>query len=241
MTETSTYTTDDGSPKIQTPASVIKGLIDIVKAALPFSQIASQSKGPLADAMFDEKGKPRDFTTNTNQRRLREVASRDARFHMYSEAINGDDPEKAQAAKDALIKSALISGANATPLTQVITDNTGETLSINHNGPLQAICNANNEVPSTLQVTIEGHTTTFTVPGPPEAKVKYSQTRESSGPKGSDERQAETRSETSIDEATVRAFNKVKDVTASDEAGIEDSTIEKFLKGQMKLLETLIK
>ena len=243
MTETSTYTTDDGSPKIQTPAGVIKGLIDIVKAALPFSKIASQSKGPLADAMFDEKGNPRDFTTNTNQRRLREVASRDARFYMYSEAINGDDPERAQAAKDALIKSALISGANATPLTQVITDNTGATASINHNGPLQAICDANNQVPSTLEVNISGHTVTLTTPGPPKTKVTYSQTRESSGPKDSDDRQAETRSETSIDAETVQAYNRVESLTpaTSDETELEDSTIEKFLKGQMKLLETLLK
>ena len=243
LTETTTYNTNDGSPKIQTPAGVIKGLVDIVKAALPFSQISKQSKGPLADAMFDEKGKPRDFTTKTNQRRLREVASRDARFHMYSEAINGDDPERAQAAKDALIKSALISGANATPLTQVITDNTGATASINHNGPLQAICDANNQVPSTLEVNISGHTVTLTTPGPPKTKVTYSQTRESSGPKDSDERQAETRSETSIDEETVQAFNRVESLTpaTSDETGLEDSTIEKFLKGQMKLLETLLK
>jgi len=243
LTETSTYTNSNGDTKIQTPASVIEGLVDIVRAALPFSEISKQSKGPLADAMFDEKGKARDFTTNTNQRRLREVASRDARFYMYSEAINGDDPKKAQAAKDALVKSALISGANATPLTQVITDNTGATASINHNGPLQSICDANNADPSTLEVNISGHTVTLTTPGPPKTKVTYGQTRESTGPKGSDERQAETRSETSIDAETVQAFNRVDSLTpaTSDEAGIEDSTIEKFLKGQMKLLETLLK
>ena len=224
LTETSTYTSD-GKTKIQAPKGVVGGILGIVKSALSFDQLKGTA---LGRALFKDNGSPEDFSVAENQQRLSEVVQRDARFKMYSDAINGDDPVQAQAAKDALVRAMLISGANTDEMTQLITDDAGQSYNVPHNAPLQAICDANNnpEPPSgPLEVTIKGHSVTMTAPNG--TSVTYSQERAWAGD------QVMTRSQTKISREAIEEYNTLKEPENS-------STLHKYLEGQMKLLEALI-
>ena len=224
LTETSTYTSD-GKTKIQAPKGVVGGILGIVKSALSFDQLKGTA---LGRALFKDNGSPEDFSVAENQQRLSEVVQRDARFKMYSDDINGDDPVQAQAAKDALVRAMLISGANTDEMTQLITDDAGQSYNVPHKAPLQAICDANNnpEPPSgPLEVTIKGHSVTMTAPNG--TSVTYSQERAWAGD------QVMTRSQTKISREAIEEYNTLKEPENS-------STLHKYLEGQMKLLEAQI-
>ena len=138
-----------------------------------------------------------------------------------------DDPSNPnnQAARDSLVRMALICGANKDPMGQLITADSGDSYVIAHNEALQRICDANSKVPSELEIKIDGTTATMTTPDG--ISVTFNQ----EGTWGGGQRR--TRSNTRIPKSTIEALNKNLKLTKED-------TLHQFLQGQMRLLETLL-
>ena len=225
LTKSTTYS-NNGSTKLLTPSKIISNLTGIVKESLSFSQLQGT---PLGKAMFNLDGSELDFSDPIIQKRLAEVVQRTARFKMYNDALKGDDPDKKQAARDALIRASLISGANDTPIVQLVTIDAGKSFAVNHNEAFEAVCKANNDNPESLEVKISGFTVTFTTP----EGISYSYSQERS--EGSDGAPV-TRSLTKMKQETLRKLTKIK----SKSGATNESTLHKYLEGQKKLLEVLL-
>jgi len=245
--KTVTYSSGRGGIKIQSAGTTI----DLAFSDYTISNFEEGDLGlSLREALFNKDGTKRDMKSEVNRKRLHEVVQREARSLAYKKALESEDAEESQAARDALMRCALISGANTQPMPQVMTNDEGLTVSIDHNAALQEICDAENaslvrrgeralstkarQAPARLRqaarrgttppdITVQGFTTTFTSPAG--ITVKYGQTRSKDS--------GDTRSETYLDESSIMKLNNLK----SPE---NNSTLENYLKGQMKLLETLI-
>jgi hypothetical protein len=147
------------------------------------------------------------------------VVAREARFKQLKADIESGD----QAAQDAAVKMALICGANANNMTQVFTDDSGETYAIPHNKVFEEVCKANSA--GNLQVKVSGTTMTMTTPDGLE--ISFNQ----EGTWGGGTRR--TRSNTRISPDTIKRLNTLTKQTA-------ESTLHKFLEGQMKLLQEIL-
>ena len=139
------------------------------------------------------------------------------------DAIEDSKNPDNQAARDTLVRMTLICGANKEAMSQLITDDSGESYVIAHNEALEKIAKANTD--GTLTISIEGVTATMTTADG--ISVTFNQ----SGTWGGGERR--TRSNTRLPKSTVQALNKNLKLTKED-------TLHKFLQGQMRLLETLL-
>jgi hypothetical protein len=216
LTEFTTYVGQDGKIKSESPETRLKGIAARVKGLLGYNALKDSA---LGKALFKGDKGYQDFGDESTQQRAAEVVAREARFKQLKDDIESGD----QAAQDAAVKMALICGANANNMTQVFTDDSGETYAIPHNKVFEEVCKANSS--GNLQVKVSGTTMTMTTPDGLE--ISFNQ----EGTWGGGTRR--TRSNTRISPDTIKRLNTLTKQTA-------ESTLHKFLEGQMKLLQEIL-
>ena len=232
LTQEVTYI-DAATKKIQSikPETRLRTIADSIKNLLGYDALKNSA---LGKALFKNSDKYRNFKDPATQQRAQETVEREGRFKAIKDAI--DDPENPdnQAAKDTVLRMALICGANTNALSQVITPDDGDSYVVAHNEALSRLCTAHNKVPSELTIKINGTTATMTTSAG--ISVTFSQqgnwkTKTVDGVKQKGDR--ETRSQTKLSKDTIIALNRKLKLTKED-------TLHKFLQGQMQLLETLL-
>ena len=216
LKEFTTYVGKDGKIKSEAPEMRLKGIADRVKGILGYNALKDSA---LGKALFKGDKGYQDFSDESTQQRAAELVAREARFKELKSAIESGD----QAAQDAAIKMALICGANANNMTQVFTDDSGETYAIPHNKVFEEVCKANSA--GNLDVRISG--TTMTMITPDGLEIAFNQ----EGTWGGGSRR--TRSNTRISSDTIKRLNTLTKKT-------QESALYKFLEGQMKLLQEIL-
>jgi len=216
LTEFTTYVGQDGKIKSESPETRLKGIAARVKGLLGYNALKDSA---LGKALFKGDKGYQDFSDESTQQRAAEVVAREARFREMKTAIESGD----QAAQDAAVKMALICGANANNMTQVFTDDSGETYAIPHNKVFEEVCKANTA--GNLDVRISG--TTMTMITPDGLEIAFNQ----EGTWGGGTRR--TRSNTRISSDSIKRLNTLTKQTA-------ESTLHQFLEGQMKLLQEIL-
>jgi len=214
-----------GKIKSISPEDTIKNIAKVVKGLLSYDDLKMSS---LGKALFSGKNSDyKNFDDPETQKRIKEVIQREARFKQYKEDIEAGKPE----ARDALLRMALVCGANTRNMSQIITEDSGRSYVISHNEVFDAVCKSNRE--GTLQIEIEGTTAVFTTPEG--LSFKFSQ----EGTWGGSERN--TRSLVKISKETVQKLNRPMRKISQQPEPVNADTLQKFLYGQMKLLEELLK
>ena len=217
LTKYSTYMDSKGRPKLGSPEAKLKHVADKFKGTLSYGDLRNS---PLGKAIFKDDAKYADFKNESVQQRIAEAIMREARFKQLKGAIYGGY----QPARDAAIKMALTCGANKSEMTQLITDDSGKSYAISHNEAFKKICDAENA--GKLSILVEGNTIKFSTRDG--ISISWSQ----EGSWGGGERR--TRSQTKISTETIKSLNKL------EEEETNESTLHKFLEGQMKLLSEII-
>jgi hypothetical protein len=220
LTDYATYIDSNGKIRSVKPESRLKTIADSIKGLLGYDALKNSS---LGKALFKGDANYRDFEDTATQQRASEVVQREARFKAMKDAIEDPNNPDNQAARDTLVRMTLICGANKEAMSQLITDDSGESYVIAHNEALERIAKANTD--GTLTVSIEGTTATMTTADG--ISVTFNQ----EGSWGGGQRR--TRSNTRLPKSTIEALNKNLKLTKED-------TLHKFLQGQMQLLETLL-
>ena len=216
LTDYATYIGADGKIRSVKPEARLKTVADSIKGLLGYDALKTSA---LGRALFKGDSNYRDFEDSATQQRAKEVVQREARFKAIKDSIGGPND---QAAKDTLLRMALICGANKESMSQLITDNEASYV-IAHNEALEKVSKANSN--GTLDITIDGTTATMTTPDG--ISVSFNQ----EGTWGGGQRR--TRSTTGLPKETIEALNKNLKLTKED-------TLHQFLQGQMRLLETLL-
>ena len=217
LTQYTTYIDSKGKIRSESPEARLKGIASTLKGLIGYNALKESA---LGKALFSGDKGYQDFSDISTQQRAAELVAREARFKEMKKAIESGD----QAAQDAAVKMALICGANANDMAQVFTDDSGETYVIPHNKVFEEICKANTD--GTLDIKISGTTMTMTTSDGLE--ISFNQ----EGTWGGGERR--TRSNTRISPDTIKKLNTLSNQTA-------ESTLYKFLEGQMKLLQEILR
>ena len=243
LVDGATYIDDQGNIKSQNPESMFGSL---ARQLLDTIDLKSAKTSLITKAFFYEEGdslvlKPFEGDSQESvdyRRRGQELIMRVARFTRLQNDANGvprsddDTPEeieqRQQAARDYMIKSALVCGANTDDMTQLIVTDRGQALPVEHNAAFDAICQANNSgegaefefSESGVNITGGGLTVGF--------KQEHAGTGEPPNEKSN------TRSEARMSKKTIEAT--VADISTPENS----STLMQYLEGQMRLLETLI-
>jgi hypothetical protein len=216
LTQYTTYIDSKGKIRSESPETRLKGIAGTLKGLIGYNALKESA---LGKALFSGDKGYQDFSDTSTQQRAAEVVAREARFKEMKKAIESGD----QAAQDAAVKMALVCGANANDMAQVFTDDSGETYVIPHNKVFEEVCKANTA--GTLDVKISG--TTMTMTSPDGLEISFNQ----EGTWAGGERR--TRSNTRISPDTIKRLNTLTKQTA-------ESTLHKFLEGQMKLLQEIL-
>ena len=240
LLEDKTYVDNEGKIKSQTPEGVLTQLATSVTSMLSFAQ---QSYAIISKAFFDINPEGENVLKNfrgetanaiANRQEARERVSRCARFTMLKNDLNGvarsddDTPEdiaiRQQAAKDYMIKTALICGSNTDNLSQVVVGDDGEMIVVKHNEVFDRICNPDADIKfkfSESGVAISAG----------EIGVSLGQ----EGTDGSGDTR-DTRTKVSISTATI----KNPDMQGNIDMPQNNSSFEEYVKGHIKLLETFL-
>ena len=191
---------------------------------------------PLRDLLYDVDSKgvmsPKDLTgddpeSEKARRRVGEAMGRMVRWQKYGEALS--NPKTKEAAQDALKYQACISGANAREMAQLKASQNGKVTVFSQN---QALRNAFEG-----DIKVSGFGCTFM--GKDGSEVRFSQERAST------KSGATTRSVTKYKNSAqqgAKAEGDYDGVNIDDETEeVSDDILRIFLKGQMELLEGLLK
>jgi hypothetical protein len=220
LTDYATYLDANGKIKSIKPEARLKTIADSVKGLLGYDALKNSA---LGKALFRGDSKYRDFEDTSTQQRASEIVQREARFKAIKDAIDNPNNPDNQAARDTLIRMTLICGANKESMSQLITEDSGESYVVAHNEALERICKAN--VDGKLDINIEGTTATMTTTDG--ISVSFSQ----EGTWGGGKRH--NRSVTKLSKTTIEKLNLQIDTQ-------EESTFYQFLQGQMNLLENIL-
>lgn len=258
-----TYKSAGGRIKAQSASVLLGNIKSQIGDLLSLDQLKDSIVGKAlmkgGGKRGDAKGRDsdwRDFKDPSTRKRAREAIERTARYAILSKDLK--DPNKQQAAQDYIVRNALMTGANARNMGQLITDDEGDTLTIAHNQGLQAVCDAqrNGKVDFNIKPGGTGVTMTINDPGSEwhGMEVKWSQQGTWAGPKDDPERH--TRSQTDYPYDTVKMLarkNGVRgetvkrrrasrnDIRAQQAAApIAANTFHDYMKGQLQLLETIL-
>ena len=217
LTKTKTYKDSKGRPRLSTPEQKLKLIADKFKGSLNYYELRAST---LGKAIFKGDSKYADFSDESVQQRIAEAVIREARFKQLRQATAGGLRE----ARDAALKMALLCGANSEDMTQVITEDSGKSYAISHNEAFKRVCKAENA--GTLEMRVEGNTIKFIT----EDGISISFSQEGTWGGG----QRRTRSQTKISSGSIKKLNVL------DDKSTNESTLHKFLEGQMRLLGEIL-
>lgn len=238
LIENRLYINAQGKLKSQKPSDVFSTLAKTLMAAVTPANIRTSL---LGKALFntDTNGNStrKDFEgdgagPSENRQRAREMVGRAVRMKKLKDDIEAGD----QAARDYAIRWALVTGSNTQDMSQIIVDDSGEVVVLRHNEIFDLICNAeNSENKPDIQFTESGYTITVQSPdGPLTVRVgqEMSKVTDANGNFVS----CDTRTDCKLPTSTVRNKNLQGDISSSN----NESTLHKFLEGQMKLLQEIL-
>lgn len=216
LLESKTYMSG-GKLKVSTPQEKLELVAKSIKKLLTFGDLRNSTVGK---AIFKNTGKYADFENPKVQQRVAEAIARQARFTQLKKDIESGN----QAAQDALVQMSIMTAANKTDMTQLITTDEGKSYAISHNEAFRRIAKANNN--KTLQLEFEGNTVRMS-----DGKgitISFNQEGGWSGGRRT------TRSSTKISADSVEKLNTLKGTSTNE------STLHKFLEGQMRLLGEIL-
>ena len=206
-----------GKLRVSTPKQKLELVAKNIKKLLSFGDLRNTTVGK---AIFKNTGKYADFENPKVQQRVAEAVARQARFTYLKRDIESGN----QAAQDALVQMAIMTAANKNEMTQLITTDDGKSYAISHNEAFRRIAAANKD--KTLQIEFDGNTVRMS-----DGKgitISFNQEGGWSGGRRT------TRSSTKISADSVKKLNKIKAQQTNE------STLYKFLEGQMNLLGKLL-
>tara|TARA_R110001583_G_scaffold73623_6_gene204792 strand:+ start:8642 stop:11446 length:2805 start_codon:yes stop_codon:yes gene_type:complete len=260
------YVDGGGKIKNQSATSLLTSIQQKFAGLLSFDQLKRSIVGKAlmkGGGQHTKRGSRdaewRDFNDPTVRKRAQEAVERSARFAILRKDLK--DPAKRQAAQDYILRNALITGANARDMGQIITDDKGNTKTISHNKGLEAMCDAQARGKVDFTVKAGGAGVVMTVNDPGSKfhgmEVKWSQQGTWAGDKNDPDRN--TRSQTDYPADTVDTLardngirgeqirnrrssrNDIRAQQAQAAAQpIAASTFHKYLEGQRNLLEVLL-
>jgi len=216
LLQTTTYMSR-GKLRVSTPKQKLELVAKNIKKLLSFGDLRNTTVGK---AIFKNTGKYADFENPKVQQRVAEAVARQARFTYLKRDIESGN----QAAQDALVQMAIMTAANKKEMTQLITTDDGKSYAISHNEAFRRIAAANKN--KTLQIEFDGNTVRMS--DGEGITISFNQEGAWSGGRRT------TRSSTKISADSVKKLNKLKDQPTNE------STLYKFLEGQMNLLSKLI-
>jgi len=210
----------DGKIKALSPEGVCKELGEIVKGKLSYDDLKDTELGKAL------AGEGLDFKNAADRNRASELIGRQARIKMVKEAL--DDPAKQQAAKDWIIRNAVMTGGNYRDIVTVITSHDdNKSLAIKHNKPFQNMTAKGANVSFTFP---EGGSTIGISAGGVPCSLGFEGTNSAAG--------RETRTLVKIDKETASKIGTDFDgIPANSE---NSSTFIQYLEGQKQLLEMLL-
>jgi hypothetical protein len=211
---------DAGKIAATTPENICKELAGIVKNKLSYNLGLTTEIGNL----FSREGL--DWGNAAHRAEAAEMVSRHARLKIVKEAL--DDPIKSQAAKDWIIRNAIMTGGNYRDIITVITSHDdNKSLAVNHNKVFKEITSPNAEV--SFDFIKSGSTVKITANGK-QCSLGFEPTGGNEG--------VQTRTVCGLDKANSFAMGKIFEGPQISESST--NTLHQYMVGQMKLLETLI-
>lgn len=213
----STYVVDGSITRV-TPKQRLERMADVLKGKMTPDQLRSSAVGR---AIYKEGADYKDFNDPRTRARAAEALCRQRRFDKLKKDLSAGN----QAARDYVLRAAIIAGANAGDLGQVITDDAGRTVVMSHNEVFRLISNDPN-----TQFIVDGYSIKIIGGG---VQIKYSQEGTWSG------NSRNTRSLTTLPGQMIGHPKLVKPLPKNESQ--EDNVLLAFLIGQQRLLESIIK
>ena len=225
FSKNTTYT-KGGKIKAITPEQLAKSAFESMKKRLGFADF---KKSSLRDTLFEKKGENfnlKDFSgdgpsAEDNRQRLSEKVGRLERMNRIKKDLASGN----QATQDYVMSMAFVCGANTRDLAQVISDDSGKVLAVQHNKILTDISQAKDrkfEVKGT-KIYISGGGSTVI--------LDQQHSKASSG-------KSNTRTSLYVPKETLEKYASKKNFSPDKKTTEEITRL--FLKGQMQLLEGLL-
>ena len=236
LTENKLYITSAGKLKSQRPSDVFSTLAKSVMEKLTPGSVRTSllgkalfnidSDGNAVRKNFDGDGPG----PNENRQRGSEMIGRAVRMKKLKDDVESGD----QAARDYAIRLALVTGSNAKNMSQIIVDDSGRVVMLQHNKLFDLICKAeNSENKPEINFTESGYTISV---GSPPLTLRVGQEMSKLQDKDGNFVSCDTRTDCKMPTSTVLNNDLHGDISVSK----NESTLHKFLSGQMKLLEEIL-
>jgi len=225
--EDSVYSTGNKIKRASASNSA-KSLFDSIKSKLSYEQIQMSAFQNTLFTTAEGQAQLKDFSSDTedglgNRSRLAELVSRlDRKKRLERDLAAGN-----QAAQDYVMHLAYLTGANARSMTQLISDDEGKVLAVQHNKILNSI---NSSSDRKIEYSKDG--TTIKISGG--GSVVYLKQERTDGAKNT----SKTRTYLQVPKATLEQFSTEIDFSPTKKTS-EDIT-KLFIQGQIKLLEGLL-
>jgi hypothetical protein len=214
--------------KRSSASNTAKSLFDSIKSKLSYEQIQMSAFQNTLFTTAEGKAQLKDFSSDTedglgNRSRLAELVSRlDRKKRLEQDLVAGN-----QAAQDYIMHLAYLTGANARSMTQLISDDEGKVLAVQHNKILNSI---NSSSDRKIEYLKDG--TTIKISGG--GSVVYLKQERTDGAKNT----SKTRTYLQVPKKTLEQFSTELDFSPTKKTS-EDIT-KLFIQGQIKLLEGLL-
>jgi hypothetical protein len=238
LTENQLYIDSKGKLKSQKPSDVFSTLATSVMATLTPANIKTSLLGKaLFNTDADGNSTRKDFEgegagPSENRQRGREMIGRSVRMKKLKDDVEAGD----QAARDYAIRMALVTGSNSKDMSQIIVDDSGEVVVLKHNEIFDLICKAeNSEKKPEIKFTESGYTITVQSPDGP-LTVRVGQEMSKVTDEDGNFVSCDTRTDCKLPTSTVRNTKLHGDISMPE----NNSTLHKFLEGQMKLLQEIL-
>lgn len=246
LVENQTYIGEDGKIKSQTPAEVFGQLAKTILNTLSLNTLKTSV---LGKALFNtnENGEQtkKDFDGDgpgpfENRERGREMIARVARNNKIKTEIEAGN----QAARDYVIKAALVTGSNKDNMTQVIVDDAGRMIVFKHNEIFDMITKAESKRAEQIargeepdpDEPIFGFDESSTSIKVGNISVTVGQEMAKVNDEDGNFRSCTTRTDSRINKATLENTDLHGDISMPENS----SVLHQYLTGQMALLETLL-
>jgi len=213
-----------GKIKTTQPEQVYTALGNITIGSLSY---AGRTETELGRVFYGPDGTAYDPKNAATRQQAAEYIGRQARIKRVQEAVEDDsDPVKQQAAKDWIIRNAIMTGGNYRDIvTNITSHDENRSLVYRHNEVFQKMADPNADVSfdfkgSSLHILVDGLV----------CKLGFERTYSAEG--------VETRTDVNIPVKSAEKMGRSFDGPVK--GSLNNSTLHQYMVGQMRLLETLI-
>ena len=234
------YIDSKGSIKSQSGQSICSTIAKIFKEMVGYGDTFNpDSNDDIRQELYNVfvKDEKHNWSNKADREYAAEKLSRAIRLRKVQTALESSDPTEQQAARDWIIRNALLTGGNATDIGQLQTSyNENRSVLTDHNAVLREMCNNQDAIDfnltsrSSIGISINGFKISLGFEG-------------TDAPKGA-ARTRDTRTHLTMSKATAldkRISKEIKSKTKKGKGGsVNADTMYDFLLGQMKLLEQIL-